>query len=95
MSHRRQRVNDHFGTVGVKMAQKHDNETNSCNLKDPISLIKTERNKNSMVLFPTNELELQKVISKMNNKKSCGYDLLSNYTLKASKDVALSYIVWT
>ena len=46
-----------------------------------------------MVLFPTNELEVLKVISKMNNKKSCGHDLLSNYTLKASKDVALSYIV--
>ena len=77
-------LNDHFGTVGEKMAMKID-DVNHDNLKDPIDLIKKERNTKSMVLFPTDETELENIISKMDNKKSCGYDLLSNQILKFTK----------
>ena len=86
-------LNYHFGTVGSKMAEACNN-IDSKYIKDPISLIKRESNPNSMILYPTNEQEMFKLISNLNNKKSCGYDLLSNNILKASKDVILPYITF-
>ena len=71
-------LNDHFGTVGARMAKEYDDYNNGRTYQDPLSLIKKERNNNSMVLFPTDEYELANMISKLDNKKSCGYDLLNN-----------------
>ena len=67
-------------------------DVNPDNLKDPIELIKKERNTKSMLLFPTDENELDDIISKMDNKKSCGYDMLSNKILKSTKFTILPYI---
>ena len=38
-----------------------------------------------MLMFETDEFELARLISKLNNKKSCGYDLVSNKILKATQ----------
>ena len=59
-------LNTHFGTVGQKMADKFENMDSNL-LKDPLSFIKREENKNSMVMFPTNTHEIQTLISKLNN----------------------------
>ena len=46
-----------------------------------------------MLLFPTDQFEIDKMISGLDNKKSCGYDLLSNKILKETKCTVLPYIV--
>ena len=74
------------------MAQKLDNIPQNV-AKDPLSFIKKERNTHSMLLFPTDEFEIEKLITNLDNKKSCGYDLLSNKILKATKSTILPYIV--
>ena len=79
-------------TVGQKMAEKFDN-VDPIHLKDPLSFIKRDENKHTMVLFPTNAHELQKLISKLNNKKSSGYDSISNQIIKATSHTIIPYIV--
>ena len=66
-------LNSHFGSVGAKMAKKFD-ELDSNLLKDPLSFIQKEKNYNSMIVFPTDEFEISRLISKLDNKKSSGYD---------------------
>ena len=85
-------LNSHFGSVGHKMAKKFE-EMDPNHLKDPLSFIKKEQNQNSMIVFPTNTSEIINVISKLDNKKSCGYDLVSNKILKATQSTILPYLV--
>ena len=85
-------LNTHFGTVGQKMANKFD-DIDPSRLKDPLSLIKKEENQNSMVMFPTNANEVLTLISKLNNKKSSGYDSISNQIIKASSHTITPYLV--
>ena len=62
-------------------------------LKDPMSFIKKERNKNSMILCATDEFEISRLISKLESKRSSGYDLVSNKILKATESTILPYLV--
>ena len=45
------------------------------------------RNDKSIFLDPTNGAEVAMLISKLPNKKSCGYDNIDNILLKSLKDV--------
>ena len=46
-----------------------------------------------MVLFSTNSHELHTLISKLNNKKSSGYDFISNQIIKATSHTIIPYLV--
>ena len=83
-------LNDHFGNVGKNMAEKCQNIPSSC-LKDPLSYIKKKVD-NSFVLSRTNSYEISTLIRKLNNKKSSGYDCISNKILKETKDVITPYL---
>ena len=78
--------NEHFSTVGKNMSKKFL-ELDQSMLKDPLSFISKEVT-NSILLCSTNCLEISKLLSKLNNKSSSAYDLISNKTLiKATKGV--------
>ena len=72
------------------MAEKFDHIDNS-RLKDPLDFMKEEV-KSSFVLSPTSTYEVHTLIDKVNNKKSSGYDMISNSILKQTKDIIAPYL---
>ena len=74
-------LNDHFSGVGGLMAQEI--ESNSPNTKDPISYIRKNVDRSMFMNF-TNSAEISEGINKLQNKKSSGYDLISNCILKST-----------
>ena len=64
------------------MAQEFDNLDGS-KVKDPLSYISKEV-KNSIFLSLPKAEEISKNITRLLNKNSCGYDLVSNRTMKAT-----------
>ena len=70
------------------MASKFIDDINS---KDPLDYITTYV-KNKLVLSPTSCSEISKLILKLDVKKSCGYDSISNKILKATCNVVAPYI---
>ena len=74
-------LNSHFTSIGKTMADKIENENLSST--DPLTYIDKEV-KNSMYLQYVNTFEISERISKLDNKKSSGYDLISNCILKAT-----------
>ena len=85
-------MNEHFGTVGSNMSKKFDN-LNPNLLKDPLGFINRPSNIYSMMMFDTDHRETYKLISKLVNKNSCAYDLVSNKILKATIDIITPYLV--
>ena len=49
-------------------------------------------NENSMVIFPTDELEIGKIISNLKNKKNHGHDGISSEILKCCSPIVESYL---
>ena len=82
-------LNTHFGTVGSDMAKKIDQT--SCQAKDPLDYVKILQQQ-SMYLHETDNSELLKLISKLEIKKACGYDHISNRILKASSYIITPYL---
>ena len=82
-------LNDHFSSVGGRMAQEL--ESNSTNTKDPISYIKKNVDKSLFMNF-TNSTEISKGIHKLQDKKSSGYDLISNCILKSTNSSISPYL---
>ena len=82
-------LNEHFSTVGEKMASKFANDTN---LQHPLDYITTEV-KNHFIPSPTNISEILKLILNLGDKKASGYDSISNIILKNTKVVIAPYIV--
>ena len=70
-------MNNYFTNIGPELAKKFQNSTES----DFINFM-GEGNQQSMYLFKTNSNEIKKLINKLNNKKSSGYDELSAKFLK-------------
>ena len=83
------RLNDHFSTVGSVMA----NEINSQSVspRDPLSYIKKNVD-SSLFLSYTSAFEIFKCISKLENKKSSGYDCISNSILKSTNQAISPYL---
>ena len=75
-------LGDYFSTVGEKFAKK--TLKSAKNIDDYMSLIL--RNNKSIFLVATNTHEISKLIDKLLNKKSSGYDNLDNVLLKKIKD---------
>ena len=75
-------LNNHFGSIGKIMAQEFDNLDN-CQVKDPLSYISKDV-RNSIFLSMPKAEEISKNITRLLDKNSCGYDLVSNRTLKAT-----------
>ena len=82
-------LNNHFTSIGQKMADKI-NDRNLSNI-DPLSYITHDVN-NSMFLRFTSTYEISERISKLDNKKSSGYDLISNCILKATNRTISPYL---
>ena len=73
--------NEHFGTVGENMAKEHDKENGIH--KNPLEYI-TKEPKESLFLHNVDDAEILTLISKLQLKKACGYDQISNRILKAT-----------
>ena len=76
---------DHFASIGKTLSDK---------LPQPKNLINSYINKiptcpNSMYLKPTCPLEIDQIIRNMQNKKSSGYDNISNQMLKWLRPVII------
>lgn len=82
-------LNEHFSTVGKKMASKF---SKSVNAKDALDYVNTDV-KEHLVLSATNVSEILKLIMKLNDNKSSGYDSISNKILKATSNVIAPFIV--
>ena len=70
------------------MASKFVNDANP---KDPLDYITTDI-KIKICLSPTTCSEISKLILKLDVKKSCGYDSISNKILKATCNIVAPYI---
>ena len=77
-------LNNHFSSVGSKMA--NNIESQNIVTKDPLEYIKKEVDK-SLFLNYTSSSEIFERISNLENKKSSGCDLISNYTLKSTSSI--------
>ena len=71
-------LNEHFSSMGEKMAEKFSMSENS---KGPLDYVKCPE---SIIaeFNPTTEDEVFELIQKLKNNKACGYDLISNKVLK-------------
>ena len=82
-------LNNHFATVGNKMAQKFD-DISSSRLKDPLSYISKDV-KNSLFLSLPTSHEISKIISKSNEKKS-SHGVISNKVTKMTNETISPYL---
>ena len=74
-------LNNHFNTVGQKMAEKFEYAPYT----DPMSYI-SKTNQSSIYLKPVTIDEILNLIKEINNKKSPGPDLISGYIMKITRD---------
>merc|ERR1712240_358922 len=70
-------MNNYFTNIGPDLAKKFKNPTNTNFMK-----FMGESNEQSMYMFKTNSNEIYKLINKLKNKKSSGFDELSARFLK-------------
>ena len=71
----------YFANIGENLSSKIPESNKSINEY----LAKIERNEKSLFLRPTSEQEIDKIIEKLPNKNSSGYDNISNILLKKLK----------
>ena len=93
-----QLLNGHFGTIGKNMASKFKNLSASVvdTLRDPLDYIQVAHTSSAENLFkfrPTNVSEIKKIISKLEIKKACGYDSITNNVLKNTCHVTSLFFV--
>ena len=81
-------LNEHFSSVGEKMASEFVNNADS---KDPLDYVSTNI-ENSFVPALTDVSEILKLIMKLRDKKASGYDAISNKILKSTRNVIAPYI---
>ena len=81
-------LNEHFSSVGEKMAEKFVDMENG---KDPLDFIGT-LNAPPADFYATSEDEVKKLIQSLENKKASGFDLISNRILKSTCETILPYI---
>ncbi len=81
--------NEHFSTVGSLMSNKI--ESQSLPTRNPLSYIKKDVDA-SLFLNYTNSIEIYDRIAKLENKKSSGYDLISNRILKFTNSTISPYL---
>ncbi|MEL6988783.1 MAG: reverse transcriptase family protein, partial [Bacteroidota bacterium] len=76
-------LNKYFASIGPLLSSKFPPS-------DQSSMIR--KIDNTMVIFPTNELEVSKILNRMKNKKSFGYDGISNEILKCCSPVIEGFL---
>ena len=85
----KQRISNAFGEYFSSLGENFANK-----IKKPINNINTylnviNRNPNSIFISPTNKVEIEKLINKLPNKKSSGFDNINNILLKKlSNDIS-------
>ncbi len=79
--------NQHFSTIGKKMAAISRN-LKLANLKNPLDYLSNLNVQESAFFSNTSKSEILDILTNLNPKKSCGYDLISNRVLKET-----SYII--
>ena len=72
------------------MAQKFDN-MDSSKLRNPLSYISKDVQNSIFLSLPTAD-EISKIITKLVNKNSCSYDLVSNRAIKATNEYVSPYL---
>ena len=83
--------NSHFSSIGKNMASKFDEPSSGNNLKDPIDYVKSNISQ-SLYMEETNEAEILELISKLEIKKACGYDHITNNILKNTSYVIAPFL---
>ena len=78
--------NEHFASIGKEMAEKFDDPCNENDLKNPLDYISKKIN-HSIFMHDTDEAEILSLISKLEPKKACGYDLINNKIIKSTSYV--------
>ena len=73
-------LGEQFANIGKTYAQKIKSNT-----EIDVYLKKIEWNNKSIYLYPTNRTEIAKIIDSLPNKNSCGWEGISNKTLKNLK----------
>ena len=81
-------LNSHFASIGETMSSKFTHDDYSFR-----SFMPTEIN-TSILLKPTNNIEVLKIINEMPNKNSCGIDNISQKLLKYTKNVIAPTITY-
>ena len=72
-----------FSTIGHKYANKITKSSNNFEFY----LGKSQRNSKTLYMFPTDVFEIRKILTNLPNKKSSGWDGISNITLKYLTEV--------
>ena len=83
-------MNTHFASVGKSMAAEYENPSNT-NLLDPLEY-KSNKPSHLMYLSKTVLSEIKDLIQNLDEKKSCGFDQISNKVLKASCSVIAPFL---
>lgn len=76
--------NKYYSNVGPNLANKLENSNKT--YKQYYENNNPNKNLNEFLISPTTELEIIKIINKMQNKSSAGHDRLSNKLLKGIKE---------
>ena len=84
-------LNQHFGTVGQKLASALDSE--NVKTKDPLEYIQKQV-PHSIFLHYTDTNKMLQQLSKLDPTKGCGYDILSNRILSHTSAVIAPYLVY-
>ena len=86
-------LNQHFGSVGQKMASKLE-ENSGIFTKDPLDYLQVDHTSSSENIFQlakADVLEVVKLITGLDLKKACGYDLITNSILRNTVNVISPY----
>lgn len=87
--HMTNHLNEYFSNIGEEMNSAFKKTSSST--KNPLEYIPLYT-KEEFTFKATNKREITKVISDLNNKKTSGYDLISNYILKSCCSTIVPYI---
>jgi len=85
-------INNYFSTIGEKLDKELSQKTSKFNYHDFKSYCHNPY-KNSFFVAPTNNTELMKIITKLNNSKSPGYDNIGPSLIKDVSVVILDPLV--
>ena len=84
-------LNEHFSSVGKRMANEIENEVDTKTLKNPLDYL-PKTVKNSLFFTDIDISEILNLMAKLVAKKACGYDHISNRILKATSFIIAPFL---
>ena len=84
-------LNEHFSSIGKDMAANIDKEVKPEYIRDPLDYL-PKQVKNSLFFDDVLLSEILSLIAKLEVKKACGYDYISNRIIKATSYIVAPFI---